>query len=228
MLDGEPLFNPYHVGKCLDMDNVTVRRHLAKMNDKKRVVLKSSLNEHLPELHIPSRGLVFLKKSGVYNLILKSRKPEAEKFQDWITDEVLPQIEETGSYHSQLQLSKSIELETTAKKVEELGIAKPVELSNINKQGARAKLATLITTLSHERQIGTKALYEQLYYRYAEQTGTFIPVEAKNSNKTTKEYMRTHAILAERLYEFALIFFYQGKSVVELFSLDKQTALTSF
>jgi hypothetical protein len=56
VLNGQPLFNPYNVGKCLEIDEATVRYHIAKMNDKKRVVLKSELNQHLPELNIPSRG----------------------------------------------------------------------------------------------------------------------------------------------------------------------------
>lgn len=43
-------------------------------------------------------GENFLTKSGVYKLIFKSKKPDAERFQDWVTDEVLPQIEQTGGY----------------------------------------------------------------------------------------------------------------------------------
>lgn len=39
-----------------------------------------------------------INKSGAYTLALKSRKPEAKKFQRWITDEVVPSIEKTGSY----------------------------------------------------------------------------------------------------------------------------------
>lgn len=43
-------------------------------------------------------GENFLTESGVYKLIFKSHKEEAEKFQDWVTDEVLPQIRQTGGY----------------------------------------------------------------------------------------------------------------------------------
>ena len=43
-------------------------------------------------------GENFLTESGVYKLIFKSRKEEAERFQDWVTDEVLPSIRQTGSY----------------------------------------------------------------------------------------------------------------------------------
>ena len=41
---------------------------------------------------------IFLTESGVYKLIFKSRKEEAERFQDWVTDEVLPSIRQTGIY----------------------------------------------------------------------------------------------------------------------------------
>ena len=43
-------------------------------------------------------GENFLTESGVYKLIFKSRKKEAELFQDWVTDEVLPTIRKTGGY----------------------------------------------------------------------------------------------------------------------------------
>ena len=43
-------------------------------------------------------GENFLTESGVYKLVFKSRKPDAEKFTDWVTDEVLPTLRKTGSY----------------------------------------------------------------------------------------------------------------------------------
>ena len=47
---------------------------------------------------LKNRGENFLTESGVYKLIFKSHKEEAEKFQDWVTDEVLPTIRKTGGY----------------------------------------------------------------------------------------------------------------------------------
>jgi len=43
-------------------------------------------------------GENFLTESGVYALIFKSRKTEAQKFQTWVTDEVLPSIRKNGMY----------------------------------------------------------------------------------------------------------------------------------
>lgn len=39
-------------------------------------------------------------ESGLYRLIFKSRKAEAERFQDWIFSKVLPEIRRTGSYNA--------------------------------------------------------------------------------------------------------------------------------
>jgi len=39
-----------------------------------------------------------INESGLYSLILQSRKPEAKKFKKWITSEVLPSIRKTGQY----------------------------------------------------------------------------------------------------------------------------------
>jgi prophage antirepressor-like protein len=40
----------------------------------------------------------FVNESGLYNLVLGSRKPEAKEFKRWVTHEVLPAIRRTGAY----------------------------------------------------------------------------------------------------------------------------------
>lgn len=39
-----------------------------------------------------------VNESGMYALVFRSRKPEAQKFRKWVTSEVLPAIRQTGSY----------------------------------------------------------------------------------------------------------------------------------
>lgn len=96
--DGKVLFNPRHVGECLGMTDSTVRNYLAEMNERQAIVLTNSkvLNRDIRKL--ANRGEKFITESGVYKLIFKSKKKEAERFQDWVTDEVLPQIRQTGGY----------------------------------------------------------------------------------------------------------------------------------
>lgn len=54
------------------------------------------------EITLPSKGgnqtTKIIPEQDLYRLILKSHKPEAEPFQDWVTEEVLPSIRKTGNY----------------------------------------------------------------------------------------------------------------------------------
>lgn len=45
-----------------------------------------------------ARQMTIINESGLYSLVLRSRKPEAKRFKKWITSEVLPSIRKTGSY----------------------------------------------------------------------------------------------------------------------------------
>ena len=44
----------------------------------------------------PSLGLI--SESGLYKLVMRSDKPEARQFQDWVTRVVLPAIRKDGGY----------------------------------------------------------------------------------------------------------------------------------
>lgn len=49
-----------------------------------------------------NREVLLINESGLYSLVLTSRKPEAKRFKKWITGEVLPSIRKTGGYGVQL------------------------------------------------------------------------------------------------------------------------------
>ncbi|MFB5793090.1 Bro-N domain-containing protein [Clostridioides difficile] len=99
--NGKILFNPYHCGNCLGISNEGVRKAITRMNENQVIKLTNSIvtDSHIRKLH--NTGENFLTESGVYKLIFKSKKEEAEKFQDWVTDEVLPAIRQTGQYQAQ-------------------------------------------------------------------------------------------------------------------------------
>lgn len=42
--------------------------------------------------------MVVITESGLYSLVLRSRRPEAKTFRKWITSEVLPTLRRTGTY----------------------------------------------------------------------------------------------------------------------------------
>lgn len=53
---------------------------------------------------LPTKGgmqsVTLLNESNLYRLIVKSKLPSAEKFEDWLFTEVLPSIRKTGQYSS--------------------------------------------------------------------------------------------------------------------------------
>lgn len=97
--NGKALFNPYDVAECLDIKNV--RDNISNFNQNQVIKLTNKMISDfnltgVRQLH--NTGENFLTESGVYKLIFKSRKPNAEKFQDWVTDVVLPRIRQYGVY----------------------------------------------------------------------------------------------------------------------------------
>ena len=74
-----------------------------------------AVNQHCKGVVIlptPTNGGVqdikYGKESEVYRLTMKSKLPDAEKFQDWVCDEVLPSIRKHGAYMTQKTLEKAL------------------------------------------------------------------------------------------------------------------------
>lgn len=55
-------------------------------------------------IHTPTSGgiqkMLFVNEANLYRAIFQSKKPEAERFTDWVTEEVLPAIRKTGRYET--------------------------------------------------------------------------------------------------------------------------------
>ena len=69
-----------------------------KMNNNQVIKLTNSEVKNIDFRKLNNRGENLLTENGVYKLIFKSTKKEAEKFQDWVADDVLPNIRKTGGY----------------------------------------------------------------------------------------------------------------------------------
>ena len=92
------LFNPKDVAKCLELSEDARRKQITRMNNKQVIKLKNSDVTNCPIRKLNNAGENFLTESGVYKMIFASRSEGAERFQDWVTDEVLPTIRKTGGY----------------------------------------------------------------------------------------------------------------------------------
>jgi prophage antirepressor-like protein len=97
MVEGEPWFVAKDVCVVLGLSNVSLavngnptRGDLGLDEDEKGVCTVNTLGGN--------QNLLCVTESGVYELVFKSRKPEARAFKRWITHEVIPSIRKTGMY----------------------------------------------------------------------------------------------------------------------------------
>ena len=95
---GEGLFNPRHIGECLELTESAVRKAMEKMTQNQAIKLTNSDINGTNIRKLNNAGENFLKEAGVYKLIFKSNKPAAERFQNWLAEEVLPRIRQYGAY----------------------------------------------------------------------------------------------------------------------------------
>lgn len=102
---------------------------------------------------IPTPGgkqeMAVINESGLYNVILRSDKPQAKPFRKWVTSEVLPTIRKTGQYNASAKPNKALEIKETNARVrlsnQFLKLAKVDTLSKEYKNILVAKAAEALT-----------------------------------------------------------------------------------
>lgn len=92
--NGESWFVAKDVAQALGYSNPqeATRVHCKKVN---KITQHS---ETLRRVKNPPVSLLIIPESDVYRLIMRSNLPDAERFQDWVCDEVLPSIHKHGVY----------------------------------------------------------------------------------------------------------------------------------
>lgn len=95
-IEGEILFNAKDAAEVLDIKDV--KSAIRTFNENQKVILTNSKVQDMHFRKLANRGENFLTESGLYKLAFRSNKESAERFTDWVTDEVIPQIRKTGGY----------------------------------------------------------------------------------------------------------------------------------
>ncbi len=93
----EPLFRASDIGEILEMGNI--RTSINDFNDTEKVAV------HTMDTTGRKQLITFLTEKGLYKVLFKSRKPIAEKFQNWVC-EVIKEIRLNGVYDLQKQLEQ--------------------------------------------------------------------------------------------------------------------------
>lgn len=96
--------NPWFIAKdvCDVLGIVNNRDAVEKLRDEEKTIININESNSVGESDtITTRGnphITIISESGVYKLMMRSNKPEAERFIDWVSAVVLPTIRKTGAY----------------------------------------------------------------------------------------------------------------------------------
>lgn len=98
-MNGEPWFVLKDVCEVLDLGTT------AKVAERLDADEKG-----MNQIHTPGglQSVTVINESGLYNVILRSDKPEAKPFRKWVTSEVLPSIRKHGAYMTPETLQAAI------------------------------------------------------------------------------------------------------------------------
>ena len=95
----DPLFRASDVGVVLEISNI--RTSIMDFDESEKVV-------HSMNTLGGTQEVTFLTEKGLYKVLFRSRKPIAQKFQNWVCD-VIKEIRVTGIYNMQKEIDKKQE-----------------------------------------------------------------------------------------------------------------------
>lgn len=96
--NGEPWFVLKDVCAILDISNHKMTTQRLDVDEVSQTYLIDSIGR--------KQEMTVINESGLYNVILRSDKPEAKPFRKWVTSEVLPSIRKHGAYMTQEKLQE--------------------------------------------------------------------------------------------------------------------------
>jgi prophage antirepressor-like protein len=143
-----------HCKKSLSFEDIF------KMNDSFTFNLQQVLGNNWKQTKLIPEG-------DVWRLIIKSRLPEAQKIEEWIMEEVLPSIRQTGSYsiskNSLANLRERAELLEISEKefgifqrvFRELGITRAEELAITTNRAVKKETGVDFLEISEKRGVST-------------------------------------------------------------------------
>ena len=163
-----------------------------------------------------NQKMLTVNESGLYKLIMRSNKPIAEKFQDWICEEILPSIRKKDEYKKKLDIQqeelnkKEKELEHQKNELDKKQSVLVEQKSELEKQN------NLIKKLQRETQVveGKNVVYLATSDE-SEKDGIYTVGKAINLKNRLQAYNNN------KLHNFKIIKYISCKSVQLMDSIEK-------
>jgi len=168
----KPLFRASDIGNVLEMSNIRVI--INNFNETEKVV--HSMNTLGGE-----QDVTFLTEKGLYKVLFKSRKPIAEKFQNWVC-EIITEIRLNGKYELEKQLEQAkneiVQIEEKNKKTVDEKVLREREQMLLREYGNIGSVFYIIKVKTNadgtyvvkvgESRKGVQGRYNEHKYNYEE------------------------------------------------------------
>lgn len=181
-INGKPYFMANDIARCLGYKRVA---------DAVTAHCKGSVKYRYPT-EGGTQEVKLIPEGDVYRLIIRSKLPAAEKFENWVFDEVLPSIRQTGGYGNidiQAVIAESVKQSVSAVIKEVLPMLLKAEMSKESRRDYRGTIEKADVGVRNEademifsgrftysevarflRENGVKTTYTSVY-RYAKKMG---------------------------------------------------------
>lgn len=152
-----PLFCLSDICKVLELDQpsrVKSRLNMAGVTSIKVGVQTGTKKDGTPS--IQEMDVTFINETNLYKVIMRSDKPQAEPFQDWVCGEVLPEIRKNGGYINANGMSDdeimAKALEIAHKTIERKALEnKELKKENVRLENENVQLAIENQELRHDK-----------------------------------------------------------------------------
>jgi prophage antirepressor-like protein len=172
----------YFIGKdvCDVLEHSNPSSAIARLDEDEKIKVD-------PKQYLGSNSnqeLWLINESGLYSLVLSSRKPEAKRFKRWVTGEVLPSIRKTGNYG--MVNSKESKIERLVTIIEQDRAESKAMMKSIMDLASNMTAMLNNLAIRHEPKIETPKYFEpssndnsisdiNLYYRIVNYGKKFRP-----------------------------------------------------
>lgn len=175
LIDGKEFFPATDVSKKLGYSNAndSVNRHCKRDGVVFHEVIDSLGRKQQKK---------FINEGNLYRLIVNSKLPEAEKFESWVFDEVLPTIRKTGSYNAfdtsklspELQMFKKLFDSVASAQLAQAEQAKKIEaveieqnniknIIKLNPKNWRKEAVKTLRNIAWKRKGAYQEVYQESY-----------------------------------------------------------------
>lgn len=180
---GKPVFLAVELAASLGYTNPS-----KALKDHCKSLIKLNYNESLELGFDNPKGVILAGQSDMFRLIMRSNLPSAENVQDWVCEQVLPEIMETGSYSikkSQSGLPEYRQARTLKMSVD--AITNLFDLMpNLSDEAKQCAAANIVNPIVGFEAVPLPAL-EQKYYTAGE-VGEMLEVSANKIGRMANKH----------------------------------------